>query len=262
MSEVKLLFIGDIAGKSGLMAVKRLLGKVVADEGIDFVVANGENVAGGVGITPELAKDLLSHNIHVLTTGNHVWRQREIRDYMSRQPLLLRPQNFLEGQPGRGFGVFETAAGVPVGVINLVGQVFMDPAQNPFREVERVLQELKGVKLILVDMHAEATSEKKAMALHLEGRVTAVLGTHTHVQTADEQVLPGGTAFITDVGMTGPHDSVIGMRADLVLERFRTGLPQSFKPAKGGARLQGAVVRADADTGRALEIRRVDIPMP
>ena len=259
MSLLKMLFIGDIAGKVGLIAVKRQLPRLVANREIDFVVANGENMAGGVGISMDLAQELFSLGVHVVTTGNHVWRQRELKDHIDAEPRLLRPLNFTRGQPGAGYGLFKTVAGVPVGVVNLIGQVFMDPADNPFVAMDEALRDLSDAKIILVDMHAEATSEKRAMGFHLDGRVTAVLGTHTHVQTADDQILKGGTAYITDVGMTGPHDSVIGMRTELVLERFKTGMPQSFKPSKSGARFQAVEIIADPSTGSAVEIERIDI---
>jgi metallophosphoesterase (TIGR00282 family) len=261
MSVLRMLMVGDVAGKSGLYAMRKVLPRLVADRGVDFVVANGENVAGGVGITPELTGELLSLGIDVITTGNHIWRQREIRPYIEDQPRLLRPANFSSAQPGRGFGVFETAAGIRVGVLNLAGQVFMDPADSPFRAADEALGSLRDARLVLVDFHAEVTSEKKAMAIHLDGRVTAVVGTHTHVQTADEQIQEGGTAFITDLGMTGPHDSVIGMRKDLVVDRFVTGMPHSFKPAKGGVRFQAALIEADPATGRATGMERIDVPV-
>jgi 2',3'-cyclic-nucleotide 2'-phosphodiesterase len=259
MSSIRILLVGDVMAKTGVLELRRRLPGLIAEHRVDFAVVNGENAAGGRGITPELTREILELGAHVVTTGNHVWRQREIRPYISSEPRLLRPHNYTEGQPGAGLGSYETAAGVRVGVINLAGQVFMDQADNPFKAADRALEALAGIKLIVVDMHAEVTSEKRAMGFHLDGRVTAVLGTHTHVQTADEQLLEGGTAYITDVGMTGPHDSVIGMRKELVVGRFETGLPASFKPAKGGARLQGALVEADPASGRALAVERVDL---
>jgi metallophosphoesterase (TIGR00282 family) len=262
MADVRLLLVGDVMGKAGLLAARRLLPRVIAERSVDFTIVNGENVAGGVGITPDLAADIFSAGADVVTTGNHVWRQREIRPYIEKEPRLLRPLNFVEGQPGRGFGVFETAAGLPVAVMNLVGQVFMDPADSPFSAADRALAKRGNVAIVVVDFHAEVTSEKRAMGLHLDGRATAVIGTHTHVQTADEQILPGGTAFITDVGMTGPHDSVIGMRKDLVLSRFVTGLPESFKPATSGVLFQAALVTADTASGKASRIERISIPLP
>jgi 2',3'-cyclic-nucleotide 2'-phosphodiesterase len=261
MEDVRLLVVGDVMGKAGLNAVRRLMPRLIAERSVDFTVVNGENVAGGVGITPQLADDLFAAGADVVTTGNHVWRQREIRPYIEKEPRLLRPLNFGDRQPGRGFGIFETAAGLPVAVVNLIGQVFMDPADNPFVAADRALSQRGDAAVFVVDFHAEVTSEKRAMGLHLAGRATAVIGTHTHVQTADEQILEGGTAFITDVGMTGPHDSVIGMRKDLVLSRFATGLPESFKPATGGVQLQAVLVFADASSGRASRIERIGVPL-
>ncbi len=262
MSAIRILTLGDIVAKTGVRSLSRYLPKLVADRAIDFVVTNGENVAGGIGITPDLAEELFGFGVDVITTGNHVWRQREIRPYIEREPRLLRPANYPSKQPGAGFGLFETAGGVPIGVINLVGQVFMNPADNPFETVESLLAGPgRSARLLLVDIHAEVTSEKRALGLFLDGRVTAVVGTHTHVQTADERILPGGTAYITDLGMTGPHDSVIGMRSDIVIERFRTGLPAAFKPGKAGARIQGLLIEADSSTGLACSVERIDLPV-
>lgn len=263
MSEIRILALGDVMAKAGVRALQRHLPRIVADRAIDFVVANGENAAGGTGITPDLADELFDTGIDVITSGNHIWRQREIRPYIGREPRLLRPANYPPGQPGSGSGLFETAAGIPVGVVNLVGQVFMNPADSPFAAAEAIVAGLeRTAKVILVDIHAEVTSEKRALGFLLDGRATAVVGTHTHVQTADEQILPGGTAYVTDLGMTGPHDSVIGMRTEIVVERFRTGLPSSFKPGKSGVRIQGLLVAADPSTGRATRVERIDLPVP
>ena len=253
--------IGDVVGKPGMVAVKKVLPKLVAEHRVDFVVANGENTAGGIGITPDLAKELLHLGVDCITTGNHIWRQREIRDYIIREKRLLRPYNFGDTQPGAGFGYFETPGGVPIGVINLAGRVFMDPADNPFKAADIALKELSGARIVLVDFHAEASSEKRAMGIYLAGRVSAVVGTHTHVQTADNWVLDPGTAYLTDLGMTGPHDSVIGMRKDLVLDRFVNGMPHSFQPAKHNVRFQGAIIRVSRDTGLAEGIDRIDIAL-
>ena len=263
MSVVRILFVSDIMAKAGMEAVRRLLPRVIADKKADFVIANGENTAGGIGITPDLAEDLFSEGVDVITTGNHVWRQREIRPYIEKETRLLRPANYMEGQPGQGWGVYKTATGVEVGVVNLAGQVFMDavPSDNPFHVALNSLKKLGDSKIRIVDFHAEVTSEKRAMGFHLDGQVTAVIGTHTHIQTADEQILPEGCAYITDAGMTGPHHSVIGMRKDIVLSRFRTGLPQAFKPAKKGIRLQGVFVEAQPETGYAKSIERVDLQL-
>jgi metallophosphoesterase (TIGR00282 family) len=256
-----ILMIGDVMGKPGMSAVKRALPRLIADHRIDFVVANGENTAGGIGITGELARELLHLGVNCITTGNHVWRQREVQEYIDKEKRLLRPYNFGDTQPGLGFHRYETPGGVSIGVINLAGRVFMDPADNPFKSADRALKELLDVKIRVVDFHAEATSEKKAMGCYLAGRVTAVVGTHTHVQTADESLLSPGTAYITDLGMTGPHDSVIGMRKDLVLDRFVNGMPHSFQPAKNDVRFQGAIIRVNRATGAALGIQRIDQPI-
>ncbi len=258
-SPLSILMIGDIVGKHGMLAVRKSLPKVVAENRIDFVIANGENTAGGVGITPDLAKELLHLGADCITTGNHIWRQREIRDYIERENRLLRPHNFGNTQPGSGIGRYRTAGGILIGVINLAGRVFMEPADNPFKTADSALKSLSDIRVILVDFHAEATSEKKAMGHYLAGRVSAVVGTHTHVQTADEMILAPGSAYLTDMGMTGPHDSVIGMRKDLVLDRFVNGLPHSFQPAKGDIRFQGVVIQIDRETGYALSIRRLDL---
>ena len=250
--------IGDIFAKTGKFAVRRTLPSLIANEQIDFVVANGENIAGGIGITPVLADDLFDLGVDVITTGNHIWRQREIRPYIENNDRLLRPYNYIETQPGNGCGIFETPAGVKVGVINLAGQVYMDVhPDNPFKAADRALKELQAAHIIIVDFHAEATSEKRALGYYLNGRVQAILGTHTHVQTSDDQIMDNGTAFITDVGMTGPHDSIIGMRKDVIINRFVTGLPDSFKPAKNGARFQGVII--DVKDDKAVDIKRLDI---
>ncbi len=253
--------IGDAVGKPGLQAIRSTLPRLIAEREIDFVVANGENLAGGVGITPELSNDLLKLGVDCITTGNHIWRQREIRSYIDREPRLLRPHNFQPGQPGTGIGTYYTPGGVSVGVLNLAGRVFMDPADSPFQCAEAAMAKLKSCTIVLVDFHAEASSEKRAMGIFLDGRVTAVVGTHTHIQTADAAVTEKGTAYITDLGMTGPHDSVIGMRKDLVLDRFVLGLPSAFKVAKQGIRFQAVVISVDRDTGRAVSIDRLDKPI-
>ncbi|MBN2531137.1 MAG: TIGR00282 family metallophosphoesterase [Deltaproteobacteria bacterium] len=259
MSSLKILMIGDVMAKTGRYAVRKILPGIIANREIDFVIANGENIAGGIGITPELADDLFEHGVNVITSGNHIWRQREIRSYIEKTPALLRPHNFMRGQPGLGFGIFETVAGVKIGVINLAGQVYMDVnPDNPFTAADDILKQMGKTSLVLVDFHAEATSEKRALGYYLNGRVTAVVGTHTHVQTADEQILDSGTAFITDVGMTGPHDSIIGMQKELVLGRFVTGMPESFRPAKNGPRFQAVYIEADANSGKATLIERIN----
>jgi metallophosphoesterase (TIGR00282 family) len=263
---IRLLFVGDIMGSAGRKAVRAHLEGLVDRERIDFVVANVENVAGGFGVTAGVLQELDSLPVNVWTSGNHVWDKKEGVPLLDAHPTLLRPANYPEGNPGRGWCVEETAAGIPVAVVNLQGQALMAPIDNPFRAADRVLEEIAaagpGVAVILVDMHAEATSEKQAMGWYLDGRVTAVLGTHTHVPTADERILPQGTAFQTDVGMTGPYESVIGMRPEKVLERFLLNTPRPFEPAKRGLQLRGAIIEADEASGRAQAIRRVRLDGP
>jgi len=263
---IRLLFVGDIMGGSGRRAIKANLEPLVDRERVDFVVANVENVAGGFGITTAVMAELDSFPVQVWTTGNHVWDKKEGIPLLDAHPSLLRPANYPAGNPGRGWCVEETATGVPVAVVNLQGQALMAPIDNAFRCADRVLEEIAAehpeVRVILVDMHAEATSEKQAMGWYLDGRVTAVLGTHTHVPTADERILPEGTAFQTDVGMTGPYESIIGMRPEKVLERFLYNTPRPFEPAKRGIELRGALVDADEESGRALAIRRVRVEGP
>jgi 2',3'-cyclic-nucleotide 2'-phosphodiesterase len=262
MTILRLLTIGDIFARTGRYAVQKVLPGLIAGRSLDFVIANGENIAGGVGITPELADELFDFGVDVLTSGNHIWRQREIRTYIQKQPRLLRPCNYAASQPGNGFGIFETAGGIRVAVINVSGQVFMDVnPDNPFTAVDAALREMTDARVRIVDFHAEATSEKRAMGYHLNGRVSALVGTHTHVQTADEQILSHGTGFLSDLGMTGPHDSIIGMRKDTVLGRFVTGMPEPFKPAASGARFQGCLFEVDTDTGHTVAIERIDIPV-
>ena len=257
---MRLLFLGDVFGKPGRDAVKRLVPRLIAGRGIDLVVANAENSASGVGVTPETAEELLAAEVDLLTGGNHIWAKREIVPYLSApEARLLRPANYPRGAPGRGSTVLSTPDGRRLGVVNLEGRVFMKNLDDPFRVAMAEIAALRaeGVTAILVDMHCEATSEKGAMGWFLDGKVSAVLGTHTHVQTADARVLPGGTAFITDVGMCGPWDSVIGVRKELVLERFLSQRPMAFEPAKRETWLQGAIVEIDDATGRALSIARV-----
>jgi metallophosphoesterase (TIGR00282 family) len=256
----RLLFIGDIVGRPGRELVRRGLGALVARHQIDLVIANVENAAAGFGVTPDLADELLEWGVHVMTGGNHIWDKKEILPYFDEQPRLLRPINFPAGTPGRGAYVARTRAGVAVAVINAMGRVFMTAIDDPFRVVEAQVHALRNeARLIFVDFHAEATSEKVAMGWHLDGRVTAVVGTHTHVQTADERILPKGTAYVTDVGMTGPHDSVIGVERSAVLTRFLTGLPQRFETATENPRLHAVVVTADEASGRARAIDRLSL---
>jgi metallophosphoesterase (TIGR00282 family) len=253
---MNILFLGDVVGKPGRLAIRSLLPSLIHREKLDFVVANCENVSGGAGVDPDSCRELLAAGVDVLTSGNHIWRKKEIVAYMEQEGRLLRPANFPPLTPGVGYARFTTSNGTPVGVVNLIGRVFMDSVDCPFQAVERILTELKEVPTILVDMHCEATSEKGAMGWFLNGRVSAVLGSHTHVQTADERLLPGGTAFMTDAGMCGPIDSVIGVKHDLAVRRFLTHLPTKFEVAGGKTLLQGAVVSVD-EKGRAMGIKRI-----
>ncbi len=259
-TSVTILFVGDIVGRPGRRILSRLLPDLRKEVGAHLVIANGENSAGGSGITRETLGDILAAGVDVVTGGNHTWQAKEAYALLDSEPRLLRPANYPPGTPGRGAGVFEApgAGAVRVAVLNLEGRVFMQPLRSPFEvgaeEVERLRRE---TPIIIVDMHAEATSEKAALAWYLDGRVSAVVGTHTHVQTADERILPQGTAFITDAGMTGPRDSIIGMEREGVLQRFLTLLPTRFEVASGPAQLNGVVVDVDAETGRALRIARV-----
>ncbi len=255
---MNLLFIGDVVGRPGREGVARLLPDLRRRHHIALTIANAENVAGGMGVTADTAAQLLSAGVDVLTTGNHVWRRREALPFLDSEPRLLRPANYPPGSPGRGAGLFTTPDNRPVAVLNLLGRTFMGLADCPFRAADKEIEFLRGkTNVIIVDIHAEATSEKLAMGWHLDGRVSAVIGTHTHVQTADERVLPRGTAYITDVGMTGPRDSILGVRHEPVISRFLTGIPGRFEVAEGPVLLSGVVVEVDFDTGRANSIRRV-----
>jgi 2',3'-cyclic-nucleotide 2'-phosphodiesterase len=259
---MRILFIGDIFGRPGRTIVKERLPGLVKDQKIDLVIANGENAAAGFGITGPLAEELFELGIEVLTTGNHVWDKREIVDYFQMQDgdhgparRVLRPANYPSDMPGHG--VYEGKKnGIAYAVINLQGRVFMASNDDPFRIADQLLKEIKA-RVVLVDIHAEATSEKISMGWYLDGRVTAVVGTHTHVPTADERVLPGGTAYITDVGMTGPYESVIGVKKELVVARFLNNMPVRFEPASGDVRLCAVVVDCDEATGKARKIERL-----
>jgi 2',3'-cyclic-nucleotide 2'-phosphodiesterase len=245
------LFVADVFGVPGRRIVEERLSGLREELGIDFCAVNGENAADGVGITPRIADKLLASGADVITLGNHVWRRAEIGPYLAESERTIRPANLSSNSPGRGWTVAPAADGTSVAVVNLLGHLFIDSPVGPFEVVDELVDEVrKRAKVVLVDFHAEATSEKVALARWLDGRVTAVVGTHTHVQTNDARILPGGTAAISDAGMTGPHDSVIGVQADLAIARMRTGMPVRFKPAEGGVRLEGAVIECDAD-GRA-----------
>jgi 2',3'-cyclic-nucleotide 2'-phosphodiesterase len=259
-TDVRILFIGDIFAKSGRDIARRAIPAIVERQQIDFVIANVENSAAGFGVTGDIADTILEFGVDVMTSGNHVWDKKEVFDYLPRQPKLLRPANFPAGVPGRGTYVGHTRTGEPVGVINLMGRIFMPPLDDPFVLAAREVETMRAkTRVIIVDFHAEATSEKIAMGWHLDGRATAVFGTHTHVQTADERILPKGTACLTDVGMTGPHDSIIGVTVDAALNRFLTGMPAKFEAATGPARLNAVVVTADPATGKATAIERLNM---
>ena len=257
---MRILFIGDIFGRPGRDITQRAIKPLVAKHDIDLVIANVENSAAGFGVTGDIAETILKFGVDVMTSGNHIWDKKEVLEYIPRQPLLLRPANFPAGVPGRGTWIGASRSGVPVAVINVMGRIFMAPLDDPFAVVLKEIEAVRTrAKIILVDFHAEATSEKVAMGWHLDGRVTGIWGTHTHVQTADERILPKGTAYLTDVGMTGPHDSIIGVTIDAALGRFVNGMPAKFEAASGGARLNAIVVTADAATGRATAIERLNL---
>ena len=252
--------VGDIFGEPGRTALARLLPGLRQQHAIDFCVVNVENAAAGFGVTPAIARQFLAEGADVLTSGNHIWDKREIVEYIARENLLLRPANYPVGTPGVGH-ISVKCGPHKVAVLNLMGRVFMLPIDCPFRKADEIVPELRReTPIVLVDMHAEATSESQAMGWYLDGRVSAVIGTHRHVQTADERVLPGGTAYITDVGMTGPTEGVIGVDRDVILQRFLQQMPVRFEPAKGPAALHGAVIAVDPDSGRALDIRRLRVP--
>jgi metallophosphoesterase (TIGR00282 family) len=259
---MRVLFIGDIVGKAGRQAIEGVLEKVVAEYKIEFTIANGENAAGGMGMTPSIAVEILDQGVDVLTSGNHIWAKKEIAPFLDEELRILRPANYPPKVPGRGSGIFQSRNGQKVGILNLEGRVFMKHLDCPFRVGEKEVEWLrKETPIILVDFHAEATSEKMAMGWFLDGKVSAVLGTHTHVQTSDERVLDEGTAYITDVGMTGPMDSVIGIRKEIALERLLTQIPWKFDVAKEAVELQGVVIDIDSKTGKSENIQRIKVPL-
>ena len=258
---MRILFLADVFGTAGRAAVEQRLPSLREELGVHFCVVNGENAADGRGITPKLADRILAAGADVVTLGNHTWARDEIGPYLARSERVIRPANLAAGSPGRALAVGEATDGTPVAVVNLLGSLFLDVAQGPFEVLDELVEEARRrAAVVVVDFHAEATSEKVAMARWLDGRVTAVIGTHTHVQTSDARVQPGGTAAITDAGMTGPHDSVIGVEADLAIRRMRTGMPVRFRPAEGGVRIEGVVVDCDAD-GRATAIEPIRVPV-
>ncbi len=258
---MKLLFVGDVIGKPGRRALRNLLPRLVDRHKADYVVVNVENSAGGFGVTPDVLREIEDLPIDVYTSGNHIWDKKEVLDLLERHPKLLRPANYPDGNPGRGLHLGETAAGIPVAVINLEGLVYMSNLDSPFHKADSLLRGLDPrYKVIMVDFHAEVTSEKQALGFYLDGRVSAVIGTHTHIPTADERILPNGTALQNDAGMTGPYESVIGMRVDKVLKRFLLQTPSSFEVAKGDVRLAGTLVDVDEATGKARAIERLLVP--
>lgn len=260
---MKILAIGDIIGRPGRGIIREKLAGLIDEFGIDFVVANGENAASGSGIVPKHVRELMESGVDVLTTGDHIWRRAQIVEFIKGDTSLLRPANYPREAAGRGCGVFAARNGSHVGVINLIGRTYMRPANCPFRAADEAIRQLaRETRIIIVDMHAEATSEKVAMGWHLDGRVTAVIGTHTHIPTADARVLPDGTAYITDLGMTGPYASVLGREVGKVLHNFTTSMYAHFDVASEDVRLSGALIEADPDTGKALSIERVEVKAP
>jgi 2',3'-cyclic-nucleotide 2'-phosphodiesterase len=261
---LRILFVGDIFGQAGRRIVREHLAHVIEEQAIDLVVVNAENAAGGFGLTPIIADEIFDQGAHVITTGNHIWDKREIIDYLQsvsgdsheRPRRVLRPANYAASTPGHGFYEGTLPTGQAFAVINLQGRVFMGNTEDPFRAADSLLQQIHA-RVILVDFHAEATSEKVALGWYLDGRVTGVIGTHTHVPTADERVLPNGTAYQTDVGMSGPYDSIIGIEKELVLARFLSGMPGKFEAAKGDPRMCAVVIDCDGTSGRASSIRRL-----
>jgi metallophosphoesterase (TIGR00282 family) len=259
---VKLIFIGDIVGQPGRRAVKELLPRLRERHAVDFVIANGENSAGGSGITPKTADEIFSAGVDVITSGDHLWDQKEVTELLQNEKRFVRPLNYPSDTPGQGSAVVQKNGLPPLAVMNLQGRTFMAALENPFHaahsEVQRLLRE---TRIIFVDIHAEATSEKIALARMLDGRVSAVVGTHTHVQTADEQIFPGGTAYLSDAGFTGPHESILGRDIEPIIQRFLTNMPQRFEVAKERVFLQGAMIEIDSTTGKALNIQRLSEPL-
>ncbi len=259
---MRVLFIGDVFGKPGRRILELRLRSLIAEHRVDFCIANVENAAGGFGLTPEIAEELLSRDIDLLTSGNHIWDKKAIIPYLGSQPRLLRPANYPSPAPGTGIFLDDTRCGVRIAVLNLQGRVYMPAIDCPFATAKTAIEQIrKKTRVILVDFHGEATSEKQAFAWRFDGVVSAVVGTHTHVQTADERILPRGTAFITDVGMTGPYDSVIGSVPDLALERFLTQIPVRLEPASANPRFCGAVIEIEEQTGTATSILRLNLPV-
>ena len=254
---MRILFIADIIGRPGREVVKNMLPEIVEEENVQFVIANCENAAGGFGVTPKISREVFSAGVDAITMGNHVWARREILEIIE-EANILRPANFPPGVPGKGCTIIQAGNGVKVGIINLMGRVFMSTLECPFRTADGIIEEVsKQTKIIVVDMHAEITSEKVAMGWYLDGKVSAVIGTHTHVPTADERILPQGTAYITDVGMTGPLDSIIGIKKEIILKKYLTQMPLRFEVAKDDLVFAGAVVEIEEKTGKARNIKRI-----
>jgi 2',3'-cyclic-nucleotide 2'-phosphodiesterase len=257
---MRILFIGDIFGKPGRKVLEEKLPHLIRQHDIEFCIANGENAAGGFGITPQIADELLESEIDLLTSGNHVWDKRQIIQYLDLQPRLLRPHNYPSAAPGTGVFVGKTRHGIPIGVMNIQGRVFMPALDCPFAVSRSAVEQIRRqTNTIIVDVHAEATSEKQALGWYLDGQVSAIIGTHTHVQTADERILPKGTAYITDVGMTGPHDSIIGSVPELALNRFLRQMPIRLEPALGNIRLCAVLLEIDETNGMAKSIERLNL---
>jgi 2',3'-cyclic-nucleotide 2'-phosphodiesterase len=255
---IKILFMGDVIGQPGRSAIINNIARLKDQHQANLTIANGENLAGGMGITPETAYELLSNGIDIITTGNHVWDKKEILDYIDKDDRIIRPANYPQGAPGNGYTFKKIQDDITIAVLNLSGCVFMQPLDNPFRVAETILPLIREkTNIIIVDFHAEATSEKIALGRFLDGQVSAVIGTHTHVQTADETIFPNGTAYITDAGMTGPVDSIIGTKTDLVIKKFLTQMPAKFEVPKGDVGISAVVIEIDQLTGKALSIRRI-----
>ena len=260
---MKLLFIGDIVGKPGRKAVRYFLPRLRESLDLDFVIANGENMAGGSGVTPSTANEVFESGVDVMTCGDHLWDKREVVSLLKNEPRFVRPNNYPQDTPGQGFCIQQKSNLPPIGVLNLQGQTFMRPIENPFYSAESAVNDLKKkTNIILVDMHAETTSEKIAMGRFLDGRVSAVIGTHTHVQTADEQIFPGGTAFLCDAGCTGPQESILGREIEPIIQRFLTYQPQRFGVASKRVTLNGVIVEIEESTGKSISIKRVSEILP
>lgn len=257
---MRILFIGDIVGQPGRQAVAQILPKLKDELSPVFVIANGENAAGGLGITKDIALDLYQSGVDVITLGNHAWSKKEVYLYIDSEPALLRPANYPDGAPGRGSAIYSTVSGESIGIVSICGRVFMDPLENPFILADRIVTAMKpDTEVILIDFHGEATSEKNAFGWYMDGRVSAIVGTHTHVQTADEKILPKGTAYITDVGMTGPINSVIGVKSDIIITKFLTQMPGKHEIAEGDTLFCGVVINVDSTSGKAEDITRLQI---